>query len=509
MKYILKLIILIIVLSGASTGCENYLDLPPTNEKAIANFQDLKRVISSYVQALGEKKSLLFIPYYGHPIWVENQVMMFEAYSDNIDFEINISKYNTTSNALFGLTAEDREKFYADYFTFNCFSVPERLWLDYYSAIGFFNIIEDRLDRIEDGEEEERNQMLGEVLVLRAFHIFKLLEWFAPYDNNELGIPVYLETGETVVGVSVPRKTQSEVYEIIIRDLTQARELLEITQPSPTFNQFYKLRFVDNLLAQVYWFKAESGAKEANDYEDAKFYANAAIEGIEAYIPKTTQGLFNVWINQHPNYPSFYNETPMFNGIGKIYGSSYATSPSYNQPKELLCKEDFAALFDVDDIRKAAYFEADGLTLSIAIFENDAQQPDRHLRYNLFQPEEAYLILAEANYRLNDIAGAISVLNEFKSFRNAGSADGLAGEDLLNEIINERRKEFFGNKDMRWLDLKRYANKTITRTISIYQDPISVTVAPNDYHYALPIPLSELRENPDIIPNEGWTLIEY
>jgi hypothetical protein len=509
MKRIKIRIILLFFLFGAFSSCENFLDLPPTNQRAIENFEDLKRVMSSYMQALGIKKSRLYIPYSGFPIWEEEQVMMFEAYSDNIDFESNISKYNTNSNVLFGYSIEDRERFYADFFTYNCFDQPGSLWLNYYSAIGFFNIIEERLNRIEDGEEEERKQMLGELKVLRAYHIFKLLQWFAPYQDNELGIPVYLNTGGEVVGVSMPRKTQSEVYDIIIKDLTDANELLEITQPSPSFNQFFKTRFVDNLLAQVYWFKAESGASEAGDYENAKFFASAAIEGVVSYIPTTVQGLFDVWTNQHPNYPSFYNETPMFNGIGKIYGSSYATSPSFNEPKELIGAEDFTALFSEDDIRKAAYFEEDGQTLSLGIFENDVQQPDRHLRYNLFQPEEAYLILAEAHYRLNESAEAVSVLNTFKSFRNAGNADGFTGEDLLNEIINERRKEFFGNKDMRWLDLKRYARKTISRVISIYQDPITVLVEPNDYHYALPIPLVEVRENPDIIPNEGWTLIEY
>ena len=510
MKNSIKLLSLLILLSASITGCKDYLDLPPTNERAIESFEDLKRVMSSYVQSLGVKKTYHTLPHYGLPIWEENPVLMFESYSDNIDFESNMSKYNTSSNALFGSLTDEREKFYADLFTYNSFDIPDRLWLNYYSTIGFLNIIEDRLNRTDSGDEKERNQLLGEILVLRAFHIFKLLEWFAPYQNNDLGIPVYLKTGEQVVGVSMPRKPQNEVYEIIINDLNQAQELLVNTQPSPTFNQFFKTRFVNNLLAQVYWFKAESGAKETTkDYEQAKYYASEAIEGIESYIPKTTQGLFAVWNNQNPNYPSFYNETPRFNGIGKIYGSSYATSPSFNQPKELLCNDDFTSLFSDDDIRKAAYFEEDGQTLSISIFENDARQPDRHLRYNLFQPEEAYLILAEANYRLNDISGAIAVLNTFKSFRNAGTADGLSGDDLLNEIINERRKEFFGNKDMRWLDLKRYANKTITRTISIYKQSISVSVSPNDYHYALPIPLEELRENNELIPNEGWTLIEY
>ena len=127
----------------------------------------------------------------------------------------------------------------------------------------------------------------------------------------------------------------------------------------------------------------------------------------------------------------------------------------------------------------------------------------------LFKPEEALLMLAEAQFRLNKPAEAITALNKFKAFRNAGTADGLAGDALLQEIVDERRKEFFGDNDKRWLDLKRFGKKTIARKLFFFRKNFEFTVAPNDYRYALPIPLTEVQENPDIIPNEGWVTIEY
>ena len=118
-------------------------------------------------------------------------------------------------------------------------------------------------------------------------------------------------------------------------------------------------------------------------------------------------------------------------------------------------------------------------------------------------------MLAEAQYRLNAPGEAITTLNRFKAFRNAGSANGLTGQQLLNEIINERRKEFFGDSDKRWIDLKRYGNKTLTRNLVFFQKPYNISVPPNDFRYALPIPLTEIQSNNNIVPNDGWVVIQY
>jgi len=127
----------------------------------------------------------------------------------------------------------------------------------------------------------------------------------------------------------------------------------------------------------------------------------------------------------------------------------------------------------------------------------------------LFQPEEAYLILAEALYRLNEITESMAVLNKFKSYRNAGTIVGLTGTALLQEIKNERRKEFFGHRDVRWLDLKRYKEVTITRNYSFFKKTYNITVPPNDFRYALPIPLDEIQLNPSLIANPGWVRIVF
>lgn len=184
-------------------------------------------------------------------------------------------------------------------------------------------------------------------------------------------------------------------------------------------------------------------------------------------------------------------------------------------------KPDLCALYQPGDIRNAIVFNAnpavadgkvgpEGKVLNWA-WPSDGTTNGNVKRGNLalFRPEEAWLMLAEAQYRTSQTNEAITTLNKFKSFRNAGTADGLSGDALLQEILNERRKEFFGDSDKRWLDLKRFGGKTINRKLRFFQKNYDVKVEPNDYHYALPIPLVEVQQNKNLIPNEGWITIEY
>ena len=66
-------------------------------------------------------------------------------------------------------------------------------------------------------EQSDFEKIKGEALTIRAFYIFKLLQLFAPYDNNELGIPLNLDP-EVIDGTN--RLSQQEVYKQIIGDLT-------------------------------------------------------------------------------------------------------------------------------------------------------------------------------------------------------------------------------------------------------------------------------------------------
>ncbi|MCA5005024.1 RagB/SusD family nutrient uptake outer membrane protein [Sphingobacterium bovistauri] len=491
-----KILIAFIIFGGFTlNGCTKFLDLPPKNQRAVTTLNDVKSVLSGYLDAFARTNTR---PIVGPiPIVTEEHNMMFESYADNIDFVANLNRYIAPNNT-------KNEQFYANKFLFNDIATTDAIWNTHYQAIGFLNALIDQCDELVEADSEELRRVKGEMLVHRAYYIFKLQQYFAPMNKEELGIPLYLHTGKEVVGIRMMRKRSSEIYDVLTGDLKVALQYYKEVGPNSGYSRFFNDRYIQNLLAQVYWFKAESASKQNEDYQFAKEYALGAIEGVDGYIPKTTLEFQTVQKNRNPDYPAFYQESIAFGSVGPIYGSNLDYIGF--SPNNLKVSTDFHSSFDATDIRLSAYFTGTNISSN---WPDGLTPVQKYIRIHLFAPEEAYLILAEAYHRLGETDLALGVLNKFKSFRGASQKSGLSGQTLLDEIIKERRKEFFGDTDKRWLDLKRYANVTIDRRFTFFGKTYAVKVEPNSSYYALPIPLSELQENPDLIPNEGWNPIIF
>lgn len=485
------LIIYLLLIAASFTSCKKFLDLPPKNQRAVESLEDVKSALVGYLDGVSTRNMQPMIGPF--PVFMPGQILMFESYSDNIDFKAGLPLFVNTMNL------HVKEIFYANNLLFNEYNAPKEIWTKYYETIGFLNALIETTERLNPADVADKDRVLGEMLVHRAFYFFKLNQYFAPYKEADMGIPVYLLSGDQVVGIKMGRKKQSEVYKVILDDLTKALTLVGKSAPKKGFNVFYNERYIQNLLAQVYWFKAESGANEASDYEKAKNHSLAAVAGVEAYMPKSINDLNAKAQGLLTDYPAFYQQGTIYGEMAGLYGSTWDYLGYY--PQKVPVMDDFYQLFSNDDIRRSVYFE--GKTISPTWPDGKAFGA-KNAHYNFFQPENAFLILAESYYRLNQQGEAISTLNKFKSFRNAGTADGLAGEQLLQEIINERRKEFFTDTDKRWLDLKRYGSKTISRDLRFFDKDFKIEVKPNGFQYALPIPIVELQQNPNLTQNPGW-----
>ncbi|MEO7316193.1 MAG: RagB/SusD family nutrient uptake outer membrane protein [Ginsengibacter sp.] len=485
------IIYFLLIAAVSFSSCKKFLDLPPRNQRAVESLDDVKSVLAGYLDGVGTKNIRPIVGAF--PLFTSTQIMMFESYSDNIDFKtglpIFVHRMNNTN----------KEIFYANNLLWNEYDAPKAIWTKYYETIGFLNALIETTEKLNPVDLAEKDRVIGEMLVHRAFYFFKLNQYFAPYKEADMGIPVYLLTGDQVVGIKMSRKKQSDVYKVITDDLSKALAMAGKSTPRKGFNIFYNERYIQNLMAQVYWFKAESGAKEASDYEEAQKYSLAAVSGVEAYMPKTVADLNAKAQGLLLNYPAFFQSGNSQGEVSGMYGSTWDYLGYY--PQKVPLADDFFQLFSDNDIRKATYFI--GNTIN-STWPDGKANGSKNAHYTLFQPEVAYLILAESYYRLNKTADAVTTLNTFKSYRNAGTATGLSGDQLLQEIINERRKEFFTDTDKRWLDLKRYGTKTISRSLRFFDKDYTIEVKPNAYQYALPIPITELQQNPDLIQNAGW-----
>jgi hypothetical protein len=474
----------------AAAGCKKYLEVDPTNQRPLQTVNDVKASLAGYLKIMKPGESTTYHNSVGEMMFfVPSYWSLFEFYSDNIDFERD---YTTYINAM-GPSGKAEAKL----ILVNDFTIPTSIWVQHYKSIGFLNVLLDALDKAK-GDELVKQQLRNEMIVCRAIYYFKLLEYFSPYQDNQAGIPLYTDVQGPFAGLAVPRSSQKEVFDFIISQLTEA--LSSPASPDINYNIFYNKTYLNNLLAQVYWYKAESGAKEAGDYGNARKYATDALA--ETTIPETASDYVNSLNGEFPGYIVYQRWGGYSSFNEQTYGQPYGMTPFLpHAAPELL------SIFDVNDFRYQALIQPDGTIVRPLV-----DWPNSYTAaYNMFKPEEAYLIKIEATLKDNQggsEASARTLLNDFR--RKRGINSDYTGSDLAQEIINERRREFCFQTDMRWLDMKRYGIGTRRNNLHIYNRDFDVVVEPNGYQFALPIPVDEeLKLNPKMTPNPSWTEIIF
>ncbi|MEJ7821336.1 MAG: RagB/SusD family nutrient uptake outer membrane protein, partial [Chitinophagaceae bacterium] len=115
----------------------------------------------------------------------------------------------------------------------------------------------------------------------------------------------------------------------------------------------------------------------------------------------------------------------------------------------------------------------------------------------LLRTAETYLVLAEANFRLGDLAGAAVAINALRS--RAKATPVTASQITIDFILDERSRELFSEEDRRYVLVR--TNKLVDR-VKLYNKISASTITLRDT--LLPIPqdvidanlTSRMRQNP-------------
>lgn len=149
-------------------------------------------------------------------------------------------------------------------------------WVSAYKNIGLMNRILMEVATLNKADSDLQQQIIGEAKTVRALYAFKLLQYFAPFTNETLGIPLKFDT-EDIINTSETRKSQTEVYEMILKDL---KEVLAYTAPTKEdYNLYYRKNIINGILARLYQYKATGSVKSEDDWENSRMHAMAAMEG--------------------------------------------------------------------------------------------------------------------------------------------------------------------------------------------------------------------------------------
>lgn len=364
---------------------------------------------------------------------------------------------------------------------------PDNLyvWSSAYNVIYMTNSFLEGLAGSEEITSSLKNQLEGEARFIRAFTFFYLVNLYGD-------VPLILDTNYEDNQIA-SRNSTSEVYEQIINDLQIAIDLLSteyLNGERTQVNQYAATA----LIARVYLYM--------ENWTAAENYSSKVIN--EGSIYKLLGDLNEVFLAN--SNEAIWQISPI--GGGGIVthtkeGSLFIIDPIASFFASIQLRDDFVDTFQEDDKR-----------LSNWTGYNSGMEAYYSYKYKIWNSNEfpieeysmvlrfaeQFLIRAEARANQGNLSGAIADLDVIRNRAGLESIfelnPNITQEELLELIIEERRKELFAEWGHRWLDLKRTgrASAVLGEGNPFWKD--------TDVLY--PIPGEERRKSPNLSQNDGY-----
>ena len=380
-------------------------------------------------------------------------------------------------------------------------------WRVLYKVVKNANIIIEAAPDAE-GDDDERNVVLGQAHAYRAFAHFQMVQLYGQrYDpagsNDQLGIPIVIDN--SIEGK--PRSTVEEVYAQIISDLDEAI----------TFLEGYERPFSSHINQNVAMgLKARVSLVQGN-YTVAAEMAVMAREGFPLMDSVTYASGFNDYTVDEWMWGGHYNEEQgsAFTNLHAWVSRNFSSSNIRGNPKSIN-----SLLYDqipATDVR-SAIFDPTGdhpnLPAGIEISSRHNRFPYTNQKFlalstgdsrgdvPYMRASEMYLIEAEAKARLgaSDAAEALLPLAVARDASYVLSTN--TGQALIDEILLQRRWELWG-EGFRFFDLKRL-NAPLDRNGANHNSALlnNVMFVPaGDLRWQWQIPEDEIDANPAIKQN--------
>lgn len=471
-KYLCFIIILI-----SFVGCgKKFLDREPSY---FSNKKDAYNSIQALQSALnGCYDGLQDYRYYGR-----NFYLFTETYSDNAKLS-STNLNNFSSFYSYSLTSSNAEL--------------EGFWKLGYKIISRSNNVIAAASNLKTVSYFERKQILGEAYAIRALVYFDLVRVFAqPYaitigvdsangKGGHVGIPLITEPTSEDSIITPARSSVNLVYNQVISDFNRADTMLQLKSIEPyTFCSYA----VKALLSRVYMSMGVYSEALGLSYNLIKSNQYHLIEN-EDYIhsltlPYTDETIFCI--------PMTSNDNNGTNSIGYMLSKS-----GYG---DIVSTQDLYSLYSANDIRKQLFKKGKDIFIYKYPGRTDAPSIDN---IPIIRISEIYLNYAEAVLRYSnsktaqDLARGILDTLMQRADKTAPNVK-LQGNDLLNLVLEERRKEF-AFEGQRFFDLKRLQSSIIRTDCN----SSICTVNFPSYLFAMPIPISETNSNKKIKQNIGY-----
>lgn len=413
-------------------------------------------------------------------------------------------------------------------------------WSNRYSAIKNYNVFIKGVENLPEeyqGLAAQAQKIKGEAFFFRASAYLDLVRHFSPaYGSNSAsaansGVPLVLVYDQNE---KPSRATVQEVYDQIKKDLDSAAVNLAGVAGAKA-SQKITIDAVNALYARYYLDTRDFGnaAAKANEVINSKAgYAlsSSVKEFTDEYLNDAgTEAIVQLYASKTEN-GSGTNDIYTFMGSSTSDVKDNKNGRYFNKPY-FFPSQKLLNLYEQGDLRLACWFTVNGenkLTdekyptfivndfhYDVTIFSKYLGNPDltssavlnarQHVKPLLIG--EMYLIAAEAAFRSNNDAAALTALNALQTKRGATASTSVTETVLYNEWFKETIGE-----GLRLSTIKRFGNGYTVRTPQpaaegLIMDGASYqhkSLDASDYHLNWPIPTNDIQTNPNIVQNTGY-----
>ncbi len=337
-----------------------------------------------------------------------------------------------------------------------------------------------------------KSQLLGEAKFMRAFLNFHLVNLFGD-------LPLVVSTNYQINRL-LPRASKNEIYQQIISDLIEAKDLLssgflDATLLKSTAERVRPTKWAATaLLARTYLY--------IGDWANAETESSIVINNTNLFDTLSLNKVFlknskeAIWQLQPVNANWNTEDARAFNipstgfGQNNPYSLSKALLSSFEANDQRRSDGNWVKSIDLGGVKYYYPYKYKVASLGSPVSEY----------LMVFRLAEQYLIRSEARVQQGNIANSQSDLNIIR--KRAGLSNSTANDknSLLSAILHERQVELFTEWGHRWFDLKRTGNADVVMNA---ETPIKGgTWEFTDQLY--PIRINDILQNQNLTQNSGY-----
>ncbi|MBB3054741.1 RagB/SusD family nutrient uptake outer membrane protein [Mucilaginibacter gotjawali] len=500
-----KTIFLITLLFAVAMGsCRKFLDTTPqtslTTGNAYNSAQDIENAIAGCYQI-----------FMGSDYYQWENVMLSDNRSDNA-YPGGGGEATFVEEDQFTMPASNSHM-YAD-------------WGQLYQGIAHCNLLLANINGASGLAADRKAQIIGEASFLRAFHYYQLVKTWG-------GVPIELESNTADPKVTrKPRSTETQVYDQINADLQVAVANLPDSYGSdPSVNKVRATKGAAYALLAKIW-----AQRSDRDYNKVLTYCKDVVNSPAGYsLVSSYSSLFDG--SHYFNSESILEIPFTAGGPNASWGVELFLAPEDGWQKYGVPAHDLVNAFvaEGDTVRENASVlfvtkDVNGNPIAWADENwNPCQDPTKPTpfaykqkhpngwssgdHFYLLRLDDIILLQAEADNQLGNTAEAISLLNKIRNRVGLPNTTASTQAALTTAILNERRLEL-AFEAQRWDDLTRLGVATTvmanlkevkyTCNNGVPSAPIPIVYTCDKNHWLMPLPLTEINNNPNLVQNPGY-----